>query len=116
MATKRGSRGARGIPGPPGPSGVRGAIGATGARGAKGTAGRRGSQGLTGAAGAAVAAGAASMAGVGKDQIRLLTSIDKHIDNIYRELDVQMTRTSKLQTQLDELRAKIRSVLGAAMS
>jgi hypothetical protein len=107
MASKRGSRGARGIPGPAGPSGVRGAVGATGARGAKGAAGRRGSQGLTGAV------GPSSMAGVGKNQIRLLTSIDKHIDNIYRELDVQMTRTSKLQAQLDELRAKIRSVLGA---
>jgi len=105
MATKRGARGARGIPGPAGPSGAKGDAGATGARGATGTAGPRGHHGLTGATGP-------SEGGIaGKSRIRLLTSIDKHIDNIYRELDTQITRTAKLQAQLDDLRAKIRDVI-----
>jgi hypothetical protein len=46
--------------------------------------------------------------------VQLLTSIDKHIDNIYRELDAQMTRTAKLQTELDDLRSKIRGLLGTS--
>jgi hypothetical protein len=46
--------------------------------------------------------------------VQLLTSIDKHIDNIYRELDAQITRTAMLQTELDDLRAEIRGLLGTS--
>ena len=42
----------------------------------------------------------------------LLTSIDKHIDNIYREMDAQMRRTEQLQKELGDLRAKVRLLMG----
>ena len=107
MANKRGARGAQGIPGPAGPSGRQGTVGATGAKGARGATGRKGARGLAGLA------GPQEGAIEGKSRVRLLTSIDKHIDNIYRELDRQISRTSKLQTELDDLRSKIRGLLGA---
>ena len=108
MANKRGARGAQGIPGPAGPSGRHGTVGATGAKGARGATGRKGARGLTGLA------GPQEGAIEGKSRVQLLTSIDKHIDNIYRELDAQMGRTAKLQTELDDLRFKIRNLLGAS--
>ena len=108
MANKRGARGAQGIPGPAGPSGRHGTVGATGAKGARGATGRKGARGLTGLAGPQE--GAID----GKSRVQLLTSIDKHIDNIYRELDTQITRTAKLQAELDDLRTKIRGLLGAS--
>ena len=49
-----------------------------------------------------------------KAKIRILTSIDKHIDNIYRELDSQLRRTAKLQSELDDLRGKIRGLIGTS--
>jgi hypothetical protein len=60
------------------------------------------------------ATGPSEGAVAGQSRIRLLTSIDKHIDNIYRELDTQMKRTAKLQVELDDLRAKIRGLMGAS--
>ena len=106
MATKRGARGVQGIPGPAGPSGRQGTIGATGATGARGATGRKGARGLTGVA------GPQEGAIEGKSRVQLLTSIDKHIDNIYRELDVQIKRTGQLQMELEDLRAKVRILLG----
>ncbi len=109
MATKRGARGAQGIPGPAGPSGRQGTVGATGAagaRGARGAIGRTGARGLTGVA------GPQEGAIEGKSRVQLLTSIDKHIDNIYRELDVQMRRTEQLQIELRDLRANVRRLIG----
>jgi hypothetical protein len=108
MAKERGTRGVQGIPGPAGPSGRQGTVGATGAKGARGATGRKGARGLTGLAG--------SQEGAieGKSRVQLLTSIDKHIDNIYRELDTQMRRTAKLQHELDDLQSKIRGLLGAS--
>ena len=103
MADKRGARGRQGIPGPAGPSGRQGAAGATGATGATGHKGARGFTGRAGPQEGAIE---------GKSRVQLLTSIDKHIDNIYRELDAQMGRTAKLQTELDDLRFKIRNLLG----
>lgn len=91
----QGARGQRGIPGPPGPRGSAGATGHSGARGAKGAKGARGPKtrppGL-------------------KGRQRLLLSVERHIENIYGELTVQMQRLAKLQAQVDELRAKIRRV------
>ena len=49
-----------------------------------------------------------------KAKIRILTNIDKHIDNIYRELDSQLRRTAKLQSELDDLRGKIRGLIGTS--
>ena len=108
MANRRGARGAQGVPGPAGPSGTQGTVGATGAKGARGATGRKGARGLTGLA------GPQEGAVEGKSRVQLLTSIDKHIDNIYRELDAQITRTAKLQRELDDLRAKIRGLLGTS--
>ena len=106
MANQRGKRGARGIPGPAGPSGVTGAVGATGATGAQGDAGPRGRHGSPGSSQVSVTGD--------KAKIRILTSIDKHIDNIYRELDSQLRRTAKLQSELDDLRGKIRGLIGTS--
>ncbi len=40
----------------------------------------------------------------------MLASVERHIENIYGELTVQMQRLAKLPAQVDELRAKIRKV------
>ena len=101
MATRKGARGARGIPGPAGPAGRQGAVGAHGVKGATGAAGPRGIRGLTGAPGSAKGTTAGTS---------LLTEIERRIDNIYRELDVQIKRTAQIQAELDDLRAKVRSL------
>ena len=106
MAANSGTRGLQGIPGPAGPSGKQGDIGATGRTGARGATGRKGTRGLTGAAGPKD-----GTAG-GKSRVQLLTSIDKHIDNIYREMEVQMRRTEQLQMELGDLRTKVRLLMG----
>lgn len=103
---KQGRRGRRGIPGPPGPRGSAGATGHSGARGATGAAGAKGATGPTGATGAK----GAQTPTHGKARQRLLLSLERHIENIYAELTVQMTRLGKLQAQVDELRAKVRRV------
>ena len=92
----RGARGERGIPGPAGPAGDTGKTGATGATGAKGTAGDKGERGLTG--------------GTSDDGSRnkALLSVSQHIDKIYSELEIQVTRLTELQRELNELRSKIR--------
>ena len=36
--------------------------------------------------------------------------VNAHIDNIYRELDVQMKRMAQIQQQIDELRAKVETL------
>ena len=106
MATKRGTRGLQGIPGPAGPSGRKGDIGATGPAGATGATGQKGTRGLPGAT------GPKNGTVDGKSRVSLLTSIDKHIDNIYREMDAQMRRTEQLQKELGDLRAKVRLLMG----
>jgi hypothetical protein len=92
----RGARGQRGIPGPPGPAGDTGKTGATGATGAKGMVGDKGARGLTG--------------GTRDDGSRqkALLSVTEHIDKIYTELEMQVTRLTELQHELNELRSKIR--------
>lgn len=92
----RGARGERGIPGPAGPAGDTGKTGATGATGAKGKVGDKGERGLT---------GATSHDG-GRNEA--LLSVSQHIDKIYTELEIQVTRLTELQRELNELRSKIR--------
>ena len=94
----RGARGARGIPGPAGPAGDTGKTGATGATGAKGTHGDKGERGLTGR--------------TSDDGSRneVMLNVSEHIDKIYAELEIQVTRLTALQRELNELRSKIRMI------
>ena len=48
----------------------------------------------------------------GHSRQRLIAAVDKHIENIYSELMVQMNRLAKLQGQVDDLRDKVRRVVG----
>lgn len=95
---QQGPRGRRGIPGPRGPTGSAGATGHSGARGAKGGKGAKGAQ------------GAKAPAHRGKARQRLILSLERHVENIYGELTVQMKRLGRIQAQVDELRAKVRRV------
>ena len=105
---KHGARGERGIPGPPGrpgPAGSRGGRGPAGSAGAAGAAGRRGARGEKGSIGSTAPAGG------GKARKRFIAAVDRHIENIYTELATQMKRMARIQTQVDELREKIRNAL-----
>jgi len=104
---KQGARGERGIPGPPGPPGV---SGSDGSRGLTGKAGPVGATGHTGARGAKGATGSKAPAS-GKGRQRFIAAVDRHIENIYGELTVQMKRMARIQSQVDELRDKIRKAL-----
>lgn len=42
-----------------------------------------------------------------------ITEVGEQIDGIYEELAVQLTRMGQIQVQVDELRSKIRNLLGA---
>lgn len=87
MVKNQGPRGLRGIPGPPGPRGAAGATGHSGARGPKGAKG-------------------STRPATSSERQRLLVSVERHIENIYGELTVQMQRMAKLQEQVEELRGK----------
>lgn len=104
---KRGARGQQGRRGPAGPPGK---AGVEGVRGPMGRAGRVGLAGVTGARGAKGATGADTRAG-SKGRKRFIAAVDRHIENIYGELSLQMKRMAKIQWQVDELRAKIRNAL-----
>ena len=95
---RRGARGLQGIRGPAGPPGERGRTGASGARG---KTGRRGSAGPK---------GSTAKPPSGKGRQRLIKAVDRHIENIYSELDAQLTRLARIQSQVDELRDKIRLI------
>ncbi len=98
----RGARGLQGIPGPPGPAGERGFTGSGGARGLigkTGAVGRRGAEGKK---------GAQATAPTSKSRTRLIKAVDRHIENIYGELNAQLNRLTKLQAHVEDLREKIR--------
>jgi collagen triple helix repeat protein len=123
MPSKKGVRGERGIPGPPGPAGPAGKQGATGQQGATGVTGQRGATGATGQRGATGARGAQGPNGAvgspegtlgGRSRIKLIADVDQHITRIYHELDVQMKRTAQIQVELDDLRAKVRRLMGSS--
>lgn len=104
---RKGARGERGIPGPPGPPGL---SGSDGGRGLTGKAGPVGAAGHTGARGAKGATGSKAPGSV-KGRRRFIAAVDRHIENIYGELTVQMKRMAKIQAEVDELRDKIRKAL-----
>jgi hypothetical protein len=104
----RGPRGQRGIPGPAGPTG---SVGSPGEQGPIGKSGPAGTTGKSGERGATGAKGSGTRNANSKSRRRLLVSVERHIENIYGELTAQMQRMTKLQKQVDELRAKLRQVL-----
>ena len=63
--------------------------------------------GAGGAVGATGAAGSITSA----DRVEVLAIIESQIEDIYRELAVQMRRMSQTQVQLDEVRAKLRQLM-----
>jgi hypothetical protein len=71
-----------------------GAAGKTGAKGARGAVGR-------------VSAAAASRQ---SDRLEILALVEGQIDDIYKELDLQMKRMANLQVQIDDVRAKLRKL------
>jgi hypothetical protein len=95
MARKRGSRGALGTPGPAGPRGERGPVGPPGKVGPRGHIGKTGSRGAPGK-------------GPPSNRVALVAEVNGHIEDIYRELAVQLKRMSQIQQQVDELREKVR--------
>jgi hypothetical protein len=101
------TRGQQGIPGPPGP---RGSAGSVGVQGPPGKTGRAGVTGQSGARGPKGAKGTTTLQPGAKGRRRLLLSVERHIENIYGELTVQMRRLAKLQVQVDELRAKLKQI------
>lgn len=104
---KQGTRGERGVPGPPGPPG---SAGSTGDRGLTGKAGPAGAAGPAGTRGEKGATGSKAPA-TGKGRRRFIAAVDRHIENIYGELTIQMKRMARIQSQVDELREKIRKAL-----
>jgi hypothetical protein len=84
-----------------GPAGPPGKSGAAGERGPMGRAGRAGAPGAKGA----------PFGVSGKQRKRFVAAVDRHIENIYTELSVQMKRIARVQAQVDELRDKIRQAL-----
>ena len=89
-------RGPRGIPGPRGPAGP---PGKTGHIGPVGHEGPRGPE-------ASVATPTTS-----KARNQLLHAVDRHIDNIYSELTVHMRHITRLQAEVDEVRAKVKAMM-----
>jgi hypothetical protein len=96
MAKARG-----GLQGPPGPPGPRGPTGPQGRRGDPGPRGERGVRGADGHVGED---------GSSTDRAALLTEVNGHFEDIYRELDVQMRRMAQIQQQVDDLRAKVKKL------
>jgi hypothetical protein len=96
MSKSKGPRGERGLPGPPGPAGPKGDIGETGPTGPRGAPGKLGE--------AEVLTKYGSM--------EVLTLVEKQIEDIYKELEVQTRRMGQLQAQMDDVRAKIRQLTG----
>ena len=66
--------------------------GPIGRRGAIGKAGRHGPKGLNGPA----------------QQDDVLDRVMTHFDDVYRQLDIQMTRMGQIQAQLDVLAATVK--------
>jgi len=83
--------------GPAGPPGPRGKRGATCNRSSR-LKGERGPRGATGERGAAAPA----------NRKVIVAELTDHIDDIYKQLDIQMRRMAQIQQQVDELRAKLR--------
>jgi len=46
--------------------------------------------------------------------MQILTIVEGQIENIYREMDIQMKRMAQIQAQVDDVRAQIRSLKGGS--
>jgi|RhiMethySRZTD1v2_1073278.scaffolds.fasta_scaffold2746192_1 hypothetical protein len=91
---KRGPKGRVGKRGPKGrrgPEGPRGLTGPIGRRGSIGKPGTRGPKGVTGPA--------------QRDEV--LDKVMAHFDDVYQQLNIQMTRMGQIQAQLDVLAATV---------
>jgi len=98
----------RGLPGPAGPPGQTGQQGVKGETGARGLEGPRGQIGLTGPSGSSGALGPVGRTGNLEDIAKQVAYIDRSIESIYKELGAQIERMTKLQRDLDALRAIVR--------
>jgi hypothetical protein len=92
MSKSPGPRGERGIPGPRGPAGLTGATRRTGAAGPRGVAGKDGAPGPSSR----------------NDRREILNLFEGQIEDIYKELAIQMKRMAQLQVQIDDLRRAVR--------
>jgi hypothetical protein len=92
MANIKGARGPKGIPGPPGPAGPKGATGARGAKGQRASVEDAGSP----------------------STLNQFSEIEHTIEDIYKELEIQMKRMSQIQQQVDDLRMKFKQLSGAS--
>jgi hypothetical protein len=93
----------------PGPKGLTGARGPRGARGRTGPIGRRGKIGKPGRTGPS---------GVQGPQQRndALEVMEKHFDDVYRQLEVQMKRMAQIQAELDVLSAQFRTLTAKTLA
>jgi len=89
----KGSVGKRGPKGHRGPEGPRGLTGPIGRRGSIGKPGTRGPKGVIGPA----------------RQDDVLDRVMTHFDDVYRQLNIQMTRMGQIQAQLDVLAATVKA-------
>ena len=83
----------------------------TGKRGPRGPAGPRGRPGLKGARGATGPEGPAGRVASAAKGSEVLEIVEKQIDDIHQQLDLQMKRLAQMQQQVDELRASLRRLL-----
>lgn len=88
----------RNVQGPAGKPGPKGSRGPTGPRGLTGPIGRRGVIGKAGKRGAKGQPGPALRSEV-------LDKVMPYFDDVYRQLEIQMTRMGQIQAQLDGLAA-----------
>jgi collagen triple helix repeat protein len=92
-----------GKPGPRGPQGARGRRGPAGARGPTGTLGRRRPIGKPGRTGPPGVQGT-------QQRNEVLEIMEKHFDDVYQQLEVQLKRMAQIQAQLDVLEATVRAL------
>src|SRR5438105_3149439 len=88
-----------------------------GRRGPRGPAGRRGPRGPQGRKGTNGALGPKEQPGAtgplhSGERMELLTVVESQLQDVFRELDMQMKRMAQIQMQIDELRARLRQVIG----
>jgi hypothetical protein len=102
MSKKQGKGGTRG---------AKGRQGATGAIGKTGRKGSRGERGLTGAVGKRGAVGPIGRTRRGTVVPHVaIGSLNKQIDKVYGELEIQMKRMAQVQAELDDVRGKLQQL------
>jgi hypothetical protein len=99
MAKSQGRRGVRGFQGPAGRSGK---------KGPKGAAGKTGATGARGIVGHVRPVGALTRS----DRMEVLTLVHREVNEIYKELEVQMKRMAQLQAQLDGVLSTVQQRTG----